>query len=140
MGPAYVQNFVDINTWQAQQFGYLLGKLDAVVEGNGKTILDNSIALWATHIRSTSHTFHDVPYTIAGSAGGVFKTGRWVHLPNNYPDDYGFDAQGAPYLHSAGDGPNHNDLLVALLNAMGVPDTTFGDPKYMTGVPLRLTG
>lgn len=137
---AAIQNFININVWQAQQFKYLLDKLDAVTEGNGSTILDNSIAFWSTHIRSTFHTFHNIEYTIAGGAGGVFKTGRFIQLPNKYPDDYGFDAQNGPYVHSAGDGPNHNDLLVAFLNAMGLPDKTFGDPKYMTGIPLRLTG
>ena len=30
-------------------------------------------------------------------------------------------------------GVSHNDLLVALLNAYGVADQTFGHPDYCTG-------
>ena len=30
-------------------------------------------------------------------------------------------------------GNSHGDLLVSLLNAMGVPDQTFGDARFVTG-------
>ncbi|WP_438010254.1 DUF1552 domain-containing protein [Sorangium sp. So ce321] len=105
------QQLVDIGRWQAEQLAYLLGKLDAVPEGAG-TLLDNTIVLWCTDISAgQSHSRRDMPYVIAGRAGGALRTGR--------------------FLSYAGD--PHNDLLVALCNAMGVDVSTFGNPAYCTG-------
>ncbi|XXT23498.1 DUF1552 domain-containing protein [Sorangium sp. So ce429] len=105
------QQLVDIGRWQAEQLAYLLGKLDAVPEGAG-TLLDNTIVLWCTDISAgQSHSRRDMPYVIAGRAGGALRTGR--------------------FLSFAGD--PHNNLLVALCNAMGVDVSTFGNPAYCTG-------
>ncbi|MGK3964349.1 DUF1552 domain-containing protein [Sorangium sp. So ce118] len=105
------QQLVDIGRWQAEQLAYLLGKLDAVPEGAG-TLLDNTIVLWCTDISvGQSHSRRDMPYVIAGRAGGALRTGR--------------------FLSYAGD--PHNNLLVALCNAMGVDVSTFGNPAYCTG-------
>ncbi|XXY48369.1 DUF1552 domain-containing protein [Sorangium sp. So ce269] len=105
------QQLVDIGRWQAEQLAYLLGKLDAVPEGAG-TLLDNTIVLWCTDISAgQSHSRRDMPYVIAGRAGGALRTGR--------------------FLSYAGD--PHNNLLVALCNAMGVDVSTFGNPAYCTG-------
>ncbi|WP_437759205.1 DUF1552 domain-containing protein [Sorangium sp. So ce1389] len=105
------QQLVDIGRWQAEQLAYLLGKLDAVPEGAG-TLLDNTIVLWCTDISAgQSHSRRDMPYVIAGRAGGALRTGR--------------------FLSYAGD--PHNNLLVALCNAMGVDVSTFGNPAHCTG-------
>ncbi|WP_437930815.1 DUF1552 domain-containing protein [Sorangium sp. So ce291] len=105
------QQLVDIGRWQAEQLAYLLGKLDAVPEGAG-TLLDNTIVLWCTDISAgQSHSRRDMPYVIAGRAGGALRTGR--------------------FLSYAGD--PHNNLLVALCNAMGADISTFGNPAYCTG-------
>ncbi len=59
---------------------------------------------------------------LAGSAGGVFRTGRFVD-----------------YLANGGSARQHNDLLVTIANAMGTDDKTFGDPQYSTGALPSLT-
>ncbi|WP_437290743.1 DUF1552 domain-containing protein [Sorangium sp. So ce406] len=106
------RQLIDIGRWQAEQLAYLLGKLDAVPEGAG-TLLDNTIVLWCTDIsEGQSHSRRDMPYVIAGGAGGALRTGR--------------------YLRYAGD--PHNNLLVTLCNAMGVEVSTFGNPAYCTGL------
>ena len=61
----------------------------------------------------TTHSHDNMPFLVAGGTW-AFRTGRYVQ----YTD---------PNKNS------HGDLLVSLLNAMGVPDTTFGDPRYSTG-------
>ncbi len=44
-----------IQTWYAEQLAYFLGKLDSYQEGD-RTLLDNTILLWATEIgESTQH-------------------------------------------------------------------------------------
>ncbi|AUX41943.1 hypothetical protein SOCE26_033680 [Sorangium cellulosum] len=105
------RQLIDIGRWQATQLADLLGKLDAVKEGTG-TLLDNTLVLWCTDIAvGQSHARRDMPYVIAGGAGGALRTGRYLR--------YGGDP--------------HNNLLVALCNAMGVGVSTFGNPAYCTG-------
>ena len=58
-----------------------------------------------------------MPYFLVGSAGGAFKTGRFLKF----------------------DGVSHNDLLVSLVRAYGGTATTFGNPSYCTG-PLTNLG
>lgn len=107
---------VAIGKWHAEQLAYLLGKLDAVQEGDG-TLLDNTVVLWCTDIaRGNTHARRGMPYVLAGGAGGYLQTGR----------------------HVVYDGAWHNDLLVTLANAVGVPVTTFGNPAYCKGALPRL--
>lgn len=108
-----------IRRWYVDQFAYLLGRLDAIKEGEG-TMLDNTVVLLGSEIaRGNTHSHTDAPFLIAGSGGGYFETGR--------------------YLDYAGAVP-HNDLLVSLLNAMDIGATTFGDPAYCSGPLANLTG
>jgi hypothetical protein len=98
-----------IRRWYAEQLAYLLGKLDSVQEGEG-TMLDNTIVMLGSELsRGNTHSHMDAPFILAGG-GGVMEMGRNL--------DY-----------SGADVP-HNNLLVALMNAMDVPTTTFGDPAY----------
>ncbi len=107
---------VQINRWYAQQFAYLLDKLSSVQEGDG-TLLDNTVVLWCNELgKGNSHTRDDVPYVLAGSAGGYLDTGRFLEFPLT----------------------NHNDLLLTLIQAMGVPANQFGDPIYSNGPLTRL--
>lgn len=111
-----------IHTWFAEQLAYLLGKLDSYAEGD-RTLLDNTVVLWVTEIsESTQHALTNMPFLLAGSAGGVLRTGRFVD-----------------YLANGGRPRQHNDLLLTIANAMGTNDTTFGDPNYCTGTLPDLT-
>jgi hypothetical protein len=109
---------VKVGRWYAEQVAYFLGKLDGVMESNGKTMLDNSLVIWANGLgRGSNHTRKDTPYVLAGSAGGYFTTGKFFQFSNN-----------------------HNDLMVSVLHAMGLRDEkTFGDPKFCTGPLPGLT-
>jgi hypothetical protein len=101
-----------INTWYAGQLGYLIQKLAEIPEGDG-TLLDNTCILWCNELgRGNSHTRNDVPWVLAGSAGGAIETGR--------------------FLSYSGDTP-HNNLMVSLLNAYDDDATNFGNPTYCTG-------
>lgn len=100
-----------INTWYTQQFANLLVMLKSVPEGNG-TLLDNTVVLMCNEMANGGHSGTDAPYVLAGRAGGALKTGR--------------------FLNFAGAMPNNN-LLLSLLNAMGVPAKTFGKADWCTG-------
>jgi len=101
-----------INTWYAEQFAYLIAKLKSMPEGEG-SVLDNTLIIWVNeHQKGNDHDRDQIPYVIAGKAGGAVNTGRWMQVPGKVP---------------------HNNLLVGCMNAMGVPTKTFGNPAYCTG-------
>jgi hypothetical protein len=108
-----------IRRWYMEQLAYLLGKLAEVKEGEG-TMLDNTVVLLASEItRGNTHSHVDTPFLLAGSGGGYFKTGRSLSFSGVVP---------------------HNNLLVSIMNAMGIPGTTFGNPAYCTGPIAELVG
>jgi len=101
-----------INTWYAKQVAYLGSALAATDDGNGKTLLDNTMLYWCGECaRGYDHDFNNIRIFILGSGAGAIKTGQHIKL----------------------NGEPHNKLLVTLMNAMGVPDTQFGDPQFGTG-------
>lgn len=96
--------------WYAEQLAYLLGKLDAIPEGDG-TMLDHTLVLWSSEISvGNSHAQTSMPIVMAGGGAG-FRMGRYLEY------------QGA----------SHSDLLLSILHGFGVHDATFGNPTYQTG-------
>ncbi|MEM1348006.1 MAG: DUF1552 domain-containing protein [Myxococcota bacterium] len=109
------QKLVRINRWYAEQFAYLIDKLDSMPEGDG-TVLDHTVVIWTNELgKGNSHTRNNVPIVMAGG-GGFFQMGR----------------------HFTWDQHPHNDLLVSLCNAMGVSTNTFGNPAYCNGPLTRI--
>jgi hypothetical protein len=107
-----------VNIWYAEQVAYLVGKMDAMVEANGKTMLDNSLVIWLNGLgKGNNHTRNNVPFVLLGSAGGRLGTGRYLEFNNG-----------------------HNDLLVSIMHAMGLTEEkTFGDPAHCKGPLSGLT-
>jgi hypothetical protein len=114
-----------VRKWQYQQVAYLCDQLAAVPDGNGSSLLDNTLIACLTELgffpMSGELTFTDdngnqitsdnnhlrkkVPALLIGSSGGYFKTGRFV------------DMKRAQY----------HDFLLTLAHAMGFTDlTTWG--------------
>jgi len=96
--------------WHSSLIARLFDRLASVAEGEG-SVLDNTLLFWGNEVSmGTTHSHDNMPFLVAGG-GWAFRTGRYVQYEGN----------------------SHADLLVSLLNAMGVPDTTFGDADYCTG-------
>jgi hypothetical protein len=75
-------------------------------------MLDNTLLLWCNELgKGNTHSRNDAPYVLAGGAGGALEAGRFLE----------YDEQ------------PHNDLLVSLLNLMGIDDETFGNPEWCNG-------
>lgn len=109
-----VDKLLRINRWYAGQFASLIAKLEAIPEGEG-SMLDNTLLFWCNELaKGNVHSHADAPYVLAGRAGGTVRTGRFL--------DFG-----------SGVGVPHNNLLVSLLNAMGLPDSTFGKVEWCQG-------
>jgi hypothetical protein len=116
------ENLTKINIWYAEQMRYLLEKLSAVREGD-RSLLDNTVVVWMNEVgKGNNHAHRDLPVLLAGSCGGQLRTGRFVD-----------------YMAGGASGFPHNNLLVSLAQAMGLKDTTFGDPQHCTGPLPSLT-
>jgi hypothetical protein len=113
----------DIDRWHQSKLARLLEKLDSYVEADGRTVLDNSAILYTNEMSDGKlHSFMDLPYIIAGSAGGRFRQGLYYPLgPEGQTD------ASAP----------HNRLLNTIMNVMGVPSAWFGLPEGMGGATMQ---
>ena len=103
---ANVANFIACERWYAEQFRYLLDQLSASVDPEtGASMLDDTLVFWAQELGDgRMHTCESVPWVLAGSAGGFFRTGRKVDLT----------------------GIQHDAVLVSIAHAFGVDIETMG--------------
>jgi hypothetical protein len=107
----------EIDKLHARLFRYLLDKLSSYSMPNG-SLLDNSVAAWTNDLgHGVSHTYENIPWVLAGSAGGYLKQGVYIDAGK----------------------VTHNQLLNTLLNAVGVRKSdgslvdNFGDPSLKPG-------
>lgn len=109
---------IAINRYYAEQLAYLIDRLKAIPEGDG-TVFDNTVIAWFVGLSNgNSHTTDDLPIVLAGKLGGAFQTGRALSFP----------------------GRSNNDLLISLMNAMGIPGDSFGDERACNGPLAGLAG
>lgn len=98
--------------WHAGEIAYFLDRLAEIPEGAG-TVLDNTLVLWGNEVsRGNSHSLDNIPYLIAGNAGGSVRTGRCVEFS----------------------GASNCDFLHAIVQAFGIERETFGHPDHANGV------
>lgn len=96
-----------IDKWEVQQFTNLIAALDAVEEADGSTLLDNSLVFFSSEISDgNAHNHNDMPILLAGTGAGAITSGRHIV----YPDD-----------------TSVAKLFISMLDATGVPTSSFGD-------------
>jgi len=108
---------IEAHAWFSGEVAYLLDKLKATPDGEGSTLLDNSLVVWGNELADgAAHSQRPIPIVVAGRAGGaITSTGRYL--------DYGE--------------MRHNGLLVSIANLMDLPDvTSFGSLDEGSG-PLE---
>lgn len=94
-----IRKVVAINTFNVDQYAYMVKKMHALKEGDG-TLLDNSIMMWGSGLENgNKHKRDNLPFVIAGKGGGSINTGRFLS-----------DVKG-----------NQGDLLTTLLSCAGIP-------------------
>lgn len=107
----------EIDRWNMGEFKKLLDLLDGYAEGDGRTLLDNTVTLYTNEFSDgQGHTTGDLPIMLVGGAGH-FKLGQSVLVR-------GSDASAAGVGRGEG---NSNKLLCTVLNAVGVPTSRFSD-------------
>ncbi len=114
--PMAVKQHHNIDTIIMGQLKFLLDKMAGYATPAGP-LLDTSFVTWANHVATGGHAYTNVPYIIAGKAGGALKTGQYIS-----------------------GGSTNNKLLNALIGAAGVrkmdntPVDDFGDASLTKGV------
>ncbi|MFT6396567.1 MAG: hypothetical protein ACJAYU_001310 [Bradymonadia bacterium] len=101
-------DYVDQRGWWVQQFRYLLEQLEARPEGDG-TMLDHSTILLCSEVCDGNTHLHDnMPFVVAGRAGGAISTGRLLQYESM----------------------RHSNLLVGLGRSMGADLNNFGQESF----------
>jgi hypothetical protein len=129
-----------IDAWYAQQFAYLVGKLDSFTEGDG-TLLDHSATVWFQEMSDgDSHNLNNLPILQAGSCGGYFKTGWAINVEGaktdltvGHSDDDCKGGNTASNLDSVGTPADQSTMPINkyycnLMNAIGVKADSTGFP------------
>jgi hypothetical protein len=116
---AAMDKLTKINKWHAEQMAYVLDGLAAATDTDGSRMLDNTLFLWGNELGlGNTHTYMNIPWVVAGGAGGYLKMGRYLQ----YKDE------------------PHNKLLVSMCHAMGMEDVTrVGDATQPAGPLAGLT-
>jgi hypothetical protein len=79
--PNVIENLLKIDGYYAKKFANLVSMLNSIPEGEGKTLLDQSIAVWMSECSDgCAHNLNNAPIIQAGSGGGYFKTGKVIDL------------------------------------------------------------
>jgi hypothetical protein len=111
--------YAAVNKWIVSQFAYLLERLKATPDattGSG-TLLDNTIVYFASELgEGSSHSGQDIPIIVAGTGGGRIPQGRLLARP----------------------GQGNGNVLISLMQAMGVTVTSFGN-GFSTPLPGLVT-
>lgn len=100
-----------INQFHVEQLAYLMGKMQAVDEGGGTTMLDNVILQFGSNMfNGDSHDGRNLPMILAGHGGGGIAGGRVL--------DFGTKAE---------DQQRACNLYLSIARQMGVKIARFGD-------------
>ena len=105
--------FAVLNRYHVGLFAYLLGKLQTTQDGDG-TLLDHSMVLYGSAMGDANqHNHYPLPIVLAGGASGRLKGGRHIR---NAPET------------------TMSNLLVAMLDKLGIPTEKFGDSTGMLSI------
>jgi hypothetical protein len=95
-----------LNRYHVSLLAYFMEKLQEIPDGEG-TLLDNSMILYGSGMSDgNSHNHDPLPVILAGGAGGRLEGNRHIVNPDKTP---------------------MSNLLVSMLNTMGIELETFGD-------------
>jgi len=105
--------YAEVIRWHHRQVAYLLGRMKAIQEPDGGTLLDNSMIVYGASLGDgNEHDEHDLPTLVAGRGAGTIRSGRFIEYsePTNFAN-----------------------LHLSLLRRMGLPLDSFGTSDRVLG-------
>jgi hypothetical protein len=77
--PERIEKVATIDRWYAEQFSRFLGRMDAIPDVDGRSLLYNSRIVYGSgNADGNRHTHENLPVLLAGSGGGALRGGRFV--------------------------------------------------------------
>ena len=108
-----MDRFAVLNRYHVSLLAYLLNKLQTTPDGDG-TLLDHSMILYGSAMSDgNQHNHGPLPIILAGGASGQLKGGRHIRNPKD---------------------TTMSNLLVAMLDKLGIPTEKFGDSTGMLSI------
>lgn len=105
--PEKLAKIGEIDRFYVEQFAYFLERLREARDGDGRSVLDNSMIVYCSGLSDGNRHAHDnLPVILAGRGGGALRPGRHVEVGQKTP---------------------MTNLYVSMLARMGVPVERFGD-------------
>jgi hypothetical protein len=102
-----LEKIAKIDAFYAQQLAYFLTRLKQTKDVDGRSVLDNSMIVYAGGLSDgNSHRHNNLPVILAGKGGGKINVGRHLLLNEATP---------------------MTNLYVSMLDNMGLPVDHFGD-------------
>ncbi|MGC3956739.1 MAG: DUF1552 domain-containing protein [Verrucomicrobiota bacterium] len=75
----WIQKLSDIDLWYAKQFARFLERLRDTKDGDGKSLLDNSMIVYGSgNADGNAHSHTNLPIVLAGGGGGTLTPGRFI--------------------------------------------------------------
>jgi hypothetical protein len=131
LGP-WQQAMIRNRQFRSSMVARLLKGMKDTPEGGAGNLLDNSLFLWTSEFAVGAwHSGKDMPFLLAGKAGGGLQTGRYLN--------YNTKATTNDFTNQYASNATNNNLFISVLQLLGFPDTGFGDMAYAK-VPGRLPG
>jgi hypothetical protein len=115
-GSAAATQMANYYRLHATQFGELIAQFSSA------GLLASSALMWITEIANGPHDLYRVMIVLAGGANGAFRTGRYLKYKET-------GANPAAFTYGGGKnrlGPAHSQVLVSLMQAMGLPNNSIG--------------
>lgn len=112
--PDNIERLSQLNTYHTSILAYFLDKLANTPDGDG-TLLDHALILYGSGMSNSNQHDHDpLPIILAGGASGRLQGGRHIRSPE----------------------PNAtlSNLLLAMLDKLGIEQESFGDSTSMMAV------
>ena len=81
----FIDDLLKVDRFHMEQFVYLMGKMDAIQEADGSTLLDNTLFTYGSRLGDGStHQYNDLPIVVAGG-GRHLKQGQHINMPEGTP-------------------------------------------------------
>lgn len=80
-----IDDLLKLDRFHMEQYAYLVERMDAIEEADGKTLLDNTLFTFGSGLGDGStHQYNDLPVIVAGGGQRV-QTGLHINMPEGTP-------------------------------------------------------
>ncbi|MCA9085662.1 MAG: DUF1552 domain-containing protein [Planctomycetaceae bacterium] len=129
--PGHMEKLTQSDTFSVEQFAYFLKRLAETPDGNGRPLLDSTMALFGSGMAyGHSHGNANLPLVLAGGSACGFRHGQHLDFNQGHFDGYRLDDAGQHYRlcsRPVNSKAHMSNLLLTMAQKMGVETEQFGD-------------